>query len=116
MAGGCLLEETLMLAKQIPKGRVSTYGALAGALGSRKLARAVGKSLSKNPTPLEIPCHRIVHSDGRAGGYKLGAENKIRLLRNEGIWIKSGRVENLARYLFKDFKKTRRRKARTTRA
>lgn len=107
MADGTgLQEEVLRLARRIPRGRVSTYGALAGALGNGNLARLVGRALNKNPRPVETPCHRVVHSDGRIGGYKLGTGEKTRLLEEEGVTVKSGRVADFRKHLYEDFEKT----------
>jgi len=69
----------------IPRGRVSTYGLLAGHLGHPGAARAVGTSLAKNPFPIVIPCHRAVRSDGSLGGYQGGREMKRALLEMEGV-------------------------------
>ena len=75
----------------IPKGMVSTYGALAKSLNS-KAYRAVGNAMAKNPNPITVPCHRIIKSDGSLGGYALGVSKKIQLLKNEGIKIKNNKV------------------------
>ncbi len=91
------------LVSQIPEGRVSTYGALARALGSERAARAVGKMLNENPRPVEVPCHRVVRSDGSLGGYARGKEEKIRLLEEEGVGVKDGMVKNFEQILFEDF-------------
>jgi deoxyribonuclease V len=91
---------------QIPKGRVSTYGAIAAALGDPVAARAVGEILSSNPTPIVVPCHRVVYSDGRSGwynGHGQGAERKVELLRSEGVEVEHGMVENFADIKFTDF-------------
>ena len=70
----------------IPRGKVSTYGRLATAIGSHRAARAVGTALGKNPFPLIIPCHRIVQADGGLGGFSAGGPAvKRRLLEREGI-------------------------------
>ncbi|MBM3309318.1 MAG: MGMT family protein, partial [Candidatus Altiarchaeales archaeon] len=61
-------------------------------------------ALSKNPRPVKIPCHRVVHSDGRVGGYKLGVSEKIRLLKREGVAVKSGKIAGFKKHLFKNFK------------
>ena len=55
--------------------------------------------LNSNPRPVEVPCHRVVCSDGGIGGYSLGARKKIALLKKEGIEIKKGKVD-LDRFLF----------------
>ena len=51
--------------KQIPKGKVATYGQIAAWLGTRHLSRAVGNILHKNPDPRSFPCHRVVNSRGQ---------------------------------------------------
>jgi methylated-DNA-[protein]-cysteine S-methyltransferase len=83
---------------QIPPGWVSTYGAIAAAIGSGS-ARAVGQALRKNPFAPEVPCHRVVQSDGSLGGFfgKISGEpltQKRLLLEQEGVCFDSaGRVE-----------------------
>ncbi|KAA0007312.1 MAG: methylated-DNA--[protein]-cysteine S-methyltransferase [Thermoplasmata archaeon] len=96
-----LYEETYELTKQIPRGKVSTYGAIAMALGDKIASRAVGIMLNQNPYK-EVPCYRVIHSDGRIGGYASGVEKKIELLKKDGIEIKNGRID-LKKYLFDDF-------------
>lgn len=75
--------KVLQLAAIIPYGQVLTYGQLAERAGSPKGARAVGQALSRNRTPILIPCHRIVGKDGRLGGFSSGLGWKERLLRLE---------------------------------
>jgi len=79
---------------KIPKGQVMTYRQVAEAAGRPTAYRAVGNILNKNPElkagdrrPKTIPCHRVIRSDGDPGGYARGREEKIRLLRNEGVKI-----------------------------
>ncbi|MBQ8091807.1 MAG: methylated-DNA--[Pyramidobacter sp.] len=67
----------------IPYGRVETYGAIAARLGSS--ARAVGGAVGRNPISIVVPCHRVLGSSGSLTGYAGGLENKIRLLRLEGV-------------------------------
>ncbi|MCK5107770.1 MAG: MGMT family protein, partial [Nanoarchaeota archaeon] len=64
------------LCKKIPRGKVSTYGEIAKALNS-KCARAVGNALNKNPYAPKVPCHRVVKSNGKVGGFATGQNNKI---------------------------------------
>jgi methylated-DNA-[protein]-cysteine S-methyltransferase len=90
----------LELISKIPKGRVTTYGEVARVLGNPKACRAVGNALARNPRPVEIPCHRVVRSDGKIGGYVLGRRRKAKLLVDEGIEIRGGKV-NLKKYMFK---------------
>lgn len=88
------------LVSKIPKGKVTTYREVARSLGCPKAYRAVGNALARNPRPLKIPCHRVVRSDGRLGGYRLGSRRKARLLVDEGVEIKDGKVE-LKKCMFK---------------
>ena len=70
---------------QIPRGRVSSYGALARVAGVSQGARAVGMVMAVNPFPLIIPCHRVVRSDGALGGFGGGLPLKKALLAGEGV-------------------------------
>jgi len=83
----------LKLVSKVPRGKVTTYKELARALGNPKAYRAVGNALAKNPSPLKIPCHRVVCSDGKIGGYKLGIRRKTELLLREGGKVKNGKVD-----------------------
>jgi methylated-DNA-[protein]-cysteine S-methyltransferase len=77
----------------IPRGRVSTYGLIAAAIGVPRGARAVGGALATNPFPLIVPCHRAITSDGGLGGYQGGAAMKRALLLSEGVEVTArGRV------------------------
>lgn len=84
--------------KKIPHGRVSTYRAVARAIGKPRAARAVGGALNKNLFR-SVPCHRVVRSDGLIGGYARGVRSKIGILQGEGVEIIRGRVD-LARFGF----------------
>ena len=72
---------------QIGWGATTSYGALARQLGDVGLSRAVGAAMGANPVPLIIPCHRVLASDGKAGGFSApgGAEAKRRMLALEGV-------------------------------
>jgi methylated-DNA-[protein]-cysteine S-methyltransferase len=83
---------------RIPRGKVTTYGELARAVGY-KGARAIGRIVHMNPNAPAVPCHRVVMSDGGLGGYALGAEKKIRLLDEEGVRIADNRVVDFERCL-----------------
>ncbi|NTU68613.1 MAG: methylated-DNA--[protein]-cysteine S-methyltransferase [Chlorobiaceae bacterium] len=69
--------------QEIPYGHTSTYRDIADGLGSPGAARAVGMACAKNPLPIFIPCHRVIRSDGKTGGYLGGAGIKSRLLALE---------------------------------
>ena len=97
-------EKVYALCKRIPKGRVSTYGALAKALNSSP--RAVGQALRCNPYAPVVPCHRVVASDGKIGGF-MGEtagreiERKIGLLSQEGVEVKESEIVGFEKLLFK---------------
>ena len=93
-------EKIWELAKKIPKGKVTTYKALAEKLGT-KAYRAVGNAINKNPYAPMVPCHRVVNSDGTVGGFASGPENKIKLLKKEGIKIKDDKIENFEEVVFR---------------
>lgn len=75
-------EDVYRVVRTIPEGKVLTYKEVAKKAGSPKAARAVGNILNKNYDP-EIPCHRVVRSDGKLGGYNRGAKLKRERLINE---------------------------------
>lgn len=81
--------------KRIPKGYVATYSQVAEMAGDRKMARAVGNALHKNPEPGVIPCHRVVNAKGQlAGAFAFGGEDaQASLLRNEGVEVIDGCVD-----------------------
>ncbi len=85
--------------KKVPKGKVTTYGELARAVGT-KAYRAVGNAMNKNPYAPKVPCHRVVKSSGDVGGFSSGVKNKIKMLRSEGIEIKNGKID-LKKFLYK---------------
>lgn len=85
--------------KRIPRGCVATYAQVAEEAGDRKMARAVGNALHKNPDPQTIPCHRVVNAKGElAGEYAFGgAWKQGEILRSEGVEVIDGRVD-LSKY------------------
>jgi len=99
-----ICEYTYNLVRQIPPGRVSTYGAVAKALGNKGYARAVGKYMNKNPNADTMPCFKIVKSDGNLGGFGLGLDDKIRRLNEDGIKVEDGRIVDFEKAFFDDFK------------
>lgn len=88
------------LCRQIPKGKVSTYKAIADKLGT-KAYRAIGKILSRNPYAPKVPCHRVVRSNGEVGGFMGSEENsrKVDLLLSEDVMITNGKID-LQQFLF----------------
>jgi methylated-DNA-[protein]-cysteine S-methyltransferase len=79
---------------KIPAGKISTYGDLAKALGNPLASRQVGRILGRNPNPIKVPCHRVVMSDGKVGGYFYGSDKKKELLEKEGISFTDESVNN----------------------
>lgn len=73
------------IVQKIPKGKTMTYKQVAQIAGRPRAYRAVGTILSKNTDP-KVPCHRVIRSDGKVGGYNsLRGKSKTRLLQEEGI-------------------------------
>lgn len=79
-------------ALRLAPGQTCTYGDLAEALGGRRLARAVGQALGRNPFAPIVPCHRVLAADGGAGGFSAhgGAATKLRMLASEGWQAQTG--------------------------
>lgn len=86
---------------EVPKGKITTYGELAKAVGMKNGQRVVGKIMNKNPYPVIIPCHRVVKSDGKVGGYAYGEEIKSDMLTREGIQIKNGKILDLENRIYR---------------
>ena len=74
---------------------------MAKAVGLKNGQRAVGKIMNKNPYPVIIPCHRVVKSDGKVGGYAYGEEIKSDMLSKEGIEIKNGKILDLENRIYR---------------
>lgn len=85
----------------VPRGKVVTYGMIAHAIGRPRASRQVGNALHRNPTPVVIPCHRVVNRGGRlAPAFAFGGtEKQAELLREEGVEVKDGYVD-LAKYIW----------------
>lgn len=81
--------------KKIPRGKVATYGQVAELAGDKKMARAVGNALHRNPDPEHIPCYRVVNAKGElAGAFAFGGANvQEQLLAADGILVVDGRVD-----------------------
>jgi O-6-methylguanine DNA methyltransferase len=71
------------IVKKIPKGKTLTYKKVAELAGYPRAWRAVGNILNKNKDP-QIPCHRVIRSDGKVGGFREGRNKKIAILKKEG--------------------------------
>jgi len=78
--------------KKVPQGKVTTYAELGRVVGSPKSARAVGNAMNKNKNR-EVPCHRVVRSDGSIGGFAFGSEKKTEMLKKEGVEIVGGKMD-----------------------
>ncbi len=85
---------------EIPKGQVTTYALLAHAVGKSKAVRGVASAVGKNPDLVTVPCHRVIRSDGSVGEYAGGQQEKIRLLRKEGVTISDSNKIELRRHVF----------------
>jgi len=86
----------------IPRGRVTTYGAIARYLGTGAV-RAVGTAVGKNPDAPIIPCHRVVPTSGKIGQYSggEGVETKIALLAKEGVEVRQGQIVDFDKRLWR---------------
>ena len=88
---------------KIPKGRVSTYKEVGRVIGT-KAYRAVGQALKRNPNAPKIPCHRVISSSGKIGGYNGSnpgdIKRKIMILKKEGVKVVGDKIE-LNKYFFK---------------
>ncbi len=78
-------EQAFEVIKKIPRGEFLTYKEVARLVGRPRAYRAVGNILNKNLDFKTIPCHRVIKSNGKVGGYRYGAKRKIALLKKEGI-------------------------------
>ncbi|MBR2873351.1 MAG: MGMT family protein [Lentisphaeria bacterium] len=93
-----LNDKVYKFVKNIPRGKVATYGQIALHLGNRNFARVVGNILHSNPDPEHIPCHRVVNAQGRlAQSYAFGGlEAQRRLLVSEGVVFKNDYIVDLS--------------------
>ncbi|NIV69518.1 MAG: methylated-DNA--[protein]-cysteine S-methyltransferase [Phycisphaerae bacterium] len=82
---GSFFGSVLKACRNVEFGRTITYAGLAEKINRPAAVRAVGNALAKNPLPLIIPCHRVVRSDGKIGGFSAvgGPELKAKLLKHE---------------------------------
>jgi methylated-DNA-[protein]-cysteine S-methyltransferase len=93
-------EQCLKLLRQIPAGKVTSYREIARALDSQAY-RAVGRAMAKNRDLVVVPCHRVVCSDGKVGGYAKGVDQKIELLEREGVAVIGERVIDLESVMYR---------------
>ena len=92
-------ERVWQLCKKVPSGKVTTYKEIAAAMNT-KAYRAVGNALNKNPHSPVVPCHRVVGSNGDLVGFAHGLKAKERLLRKEGIKIKSNKIVDFEKVMY----------------
>ncbi len=85
-------EKVYKVIKGIHKGNILTYREVAEMAGSPRAWRAVGNILNKNKDLKNIPCYRVVRSDGKVGGYRGGQRKKIALIKKDGISVKNSRI------------------------
>ena len=97
-----VFERIYDVVRQIPRGRVATYGQIAALAGNPRWARVVGYALHVNPSPGIIPCHRVVNRDGRpSSAFAFGGMNRqVELLRDEGITFRPDGTVDLSIYLW----------------
>ncbi len=93
------------LLRKVPKGRVTTYKEIAHALGTTAY-RGVGQAMRRNPYAPEVPCHRVVSSSGRIGGFMgktsgTAIQRKIRMLKEEGIKFNAKKIKDFENVLFR---------------
>ena len=96
-------EKCYEILRKVPKGKVTTYGEIARKLKTKSY-RAGGNVMNKNPCGFlskgNVPCHRVVGSDGKLVGFAHGLKKKTEMLKKEGIEIRNGKVD-LKKYGFK---------------
>ena len=82
------------LKDKVPAGKVITYAGLAKLINHPNAYRAVGSAMNKNPFAPEVPCHRVVKSNGELGDFAQDIKIKIKRLQKEGVLVKSGKIVN----------------------
>lgn len=90
-----------VLKNKVPAGRVITYKALANLVGRPNAYRAVGSAMNKNPFAPEVPCHRVVKSDGNIGEFAQDINVKIERLNKEGVKVMKGKIVNFKQVCLK---------------
>ena len=93
-------EKVYSLLEKVPRGKVTTYYELAKATGTHSRVVAVFMAINKDPQ--NVPCYKVVRSDGRVGGYSGpgGKRRKVKLLEKDGITVKDGRID-LKKHMFR---------------
>ena len=86
---------------EVPKGKITTYGELSKAVGLKNGQRAIGRIMNKNPYPVIVPCHRVIMSTGKIGGYAYGEHIKTKMLSDEGIKIQNGKILDLKNKIYR---------------
>ena len=86
--------------KKVPKGKVITYAGLARMVGRPKAHRAVGSAMNKNPYAPQVPCHRVVKSNGDLGGFATDIKVKIKRLQKEGVVVSAYKIVDYQSTLF----------------
>ena len=94
MTGTPLQQRIWKKMSEIPYGEVRSYQWIADHLKLGRAARAVGNACGRNPLPIVIPCHRVVHGDGTLGGYTGGLGIKRGLLAVERVYLTGDRIQN----------------------
>ena len=87
--------------KKVPRGMVITYAGLAEIIGRPRAHRAVGSAMNKNPFAPEVPCHRVVKSNGDLGGFADDTSVKIKRLREEGVLVCDNKIVDFEKVRFK---------------
>ncbi len=86
--------------RQVPKGKVTSYGQIAKKLNSKSY-RAIGKIIGQNRDIPNTPCHRVVKSDGALSGYALGVDKKIEILKSENVKVQNNKIVNFEKKFYK---------------
>jgi|TARA_B110000438_G_scaffold98084_1_gene97091 methylated-DNA-[protein]-cysteine S-methyltransferase len=89
--------------KKVPSGKVISYAGLAKMIERPNAHRAVGSAMNKNPFAPEVPCHRVVMSNGEIGGFADNINVKIKRLHEEGVEVLNNKIVNFKSVLFSDF-------------
>ena len=78
-------EAVYSVVRTIPRGETRSYKWVAQQIGRPGAVRAVGGALNRNPYAPEVPCHRVIQSNGKIGGFAYGCEKKLQMLAAEGV-------------------------------